>query len=143
MSGTKIIQTTRKSSYLNLYHISPKKCCHFLAIGLIWLWKLLEKMLLFFSYWTYMTMEIFRKNVAFFWLLDLYDYGNCWKKCCFFLAIGLIWLWKFFQSMLFFLAIGLIWLWKFLEKNGFFTCNLKTLLCLHFGGSENIILLAC
>ena len=29
------------------------------------------------------------------------------------------------------------------KKNGLFTCNLNTLLCLHFGGSENIILLAC
>ena len=37
-------------------------------------------MLLSFSYWTYVTMEILRKNVVFFgyWTymtIDLYDYG--------------------------------------------------------------------
>ena len=51
--------------------IARKDVAFFLAIGLIRLWKLLEKMLLFFSYWTYKTMEILRKNVVVFWLLDL------------------------------------------------------------------------
>ena len=32
---------------------------------------------------------------------------------------------------------------EILRKNGFFTYNLKTLLCSHFGGSENIILCLC
>ena len=91
----------------------------------MWLWKFLEKMLLFFSYWTYVTMEILRKNVFFFWLLDLCDYGNCLKKCCFFLAIGLM------------------WLWKLLEKMNFFTCDFQTLLWLHFGGSKTFFLFVC
>ena len=52
-------------------------------------------MLYIFSYWTYMGMEILKKNVAFFQLLDLYGYGNLEKKCCFFLAIGLIWVWTY------------------------------------------------
>ena len=59
-------------------------------------------MLFFFGYWTSMGMEIFQKNVAFFWLLDFYGYGNFQKKCCFFLAIGLLWVWKFPKKMLFF-----------------------------------------
>ena len=84
-----------------------------------------KKMLLFFGYWTYVTMEIARKDVAFFQLLDLCDYGNCQKKCCFFLAIGLM------------------RLWKLLEKMNFFTCDFQTLLCLYFGGSKTFFLFVC
>ena len=85
-----------------------------------------------------MGMEIFRADVVFFWLLDFYGYGNFPKKCCFFFAIGLLWVWKFskkmllffgywtsigmeiFQKNVFFLAIGLIWVWKFSKKMLFF-----------------------
>ena len=46
--------------------------------------KWFSSMLFFFGYWTYISMEIFKWNVVFFWLLDLYQYGNFEKKCCFF-----------------------------------------------------------
>ena len=36
-----------------------------------------------------MSMEIFKKNVVIFWLLDLYGYENFQKRCCCFLAIRL------------------------------------------------------
>ena len=113
------VQKLENYDYLIHTDISPKKCCCFLAIGLISVWKFSKKMLLFFGYWTYISMEIFRKNVvffwlldlyqygkrrnvAFFWLLDLYQYGSFEKKCCYFLAIGLISVWKFSKKMLYF-----------------------------------------
>ena len=37
-----------------------------------------KKMLFFFDYWTYIGMEIFKKNVALFWLLDLYRFRLLW-----------------------------------------------------------------
>ena len=84
----------------------------FLAIGLIRLWKLLEKMLLFFSYWTYKTMEITRKDVVFF------------------LAIGLIRLWKLLEKMLLFFSY---WTYKTMEivrkKNDFFLHAILKLYC--------------
>ena len=77
-------QSEKNWKYLIHIHISLKKCCSFLAIRLIWVWKFSKKMLLFF------------------WLLDLYGYENFQKKCCYFLAIRLIWVWKFSKKMLLF-----------------------------------------
>eukprot|EP00493_Phyllostaurus_siculus_P021739 UN22067 len=56
-----------------------------------------KKMLCFFGYLAYMGMDIF-------------------KKMLFFLAIWLIWVWKFSKKMLFFWLFGLygswlIWVW--------------------------------
>jgi len=95
--------------YPPIFDISPKKCCVFLAIGLIFVWKFSKNV--FFGYWTYIDMEIFKKkfeywtyigiknvpNPKFFWVLDLYRYGNFPKKCNLFLDywiyIGLISVW--------------------------------------------------
>ena len=49
--------------------------------------EIVGKNVVFFSYWTYMTMEIFSIDVGFFQLLDLYDYGNSQKKMDFLHAI--------------------------------------------------------
>ena len=40
--------------------------------------KFSKQMLFFFGYYTYMGMESFKKNVVFFWLLDLYGSRLIW-----------------------------------------------------------------
>ena len=82
----------------------------FLAIRLIWVWNFLSSFIQLFQAISIKSTKLlskndviyfwlldlygygnFQKNVVFFWLLDLYGYGNFQKRCCCFLAIRLIW----------------------------------------------------
>ena len=71
-----------------------------------------------------MTMEIVGKNVVFF------SYWTYMTMEIFSIDVVFFSYWTYMTM-------------EILRKKWIFTCNLKTLLCLHFGGSENIISLAC
>ena len=62
-----------------------KKDVVFLAIRLIWVWNFLSSFIQLFQAISIKSTKLLSKNdVIYFWLLDLYGYGNFQKRCCFF-----------------------------------------------------------
>ena len=51
-------------SYLIHTDRSPKKCCSFLAIGLLSVWKFPKKCYFFFGYWTYIGLDFYRYGLG-------------------------------------------------------------------------------
>ena len=46
------------------YENFQKRCCRFLAIRLIWVWKFSKKMLFFFGYWTSIGLDFYRYGLG-------------------------------------------------------------------------------